>query len=719
MKVRITPVVLAFATCFSLSAVSASADEAAEAFLKSWIGSIDASADWRATYATVASDEASDTTTMSGLEVASVRPGFTLKIDTIAVTGFIPTDDETFAASAIRIEGGEIGATEAFRLHINSAEFRDVSFPSASGFAWDDERPYVAMIKALFPITKIEMSSGRIASLVLFQKVEGVESRIAYEQVNIDGWANGAIAAIGAGPIRSESPYVDQLTAMTIASAESRDINLDTFFAVYDPDRYVGGVGDGVWRQMIGKITYRNMIAAIPGVTWKMKEATLEDLRMRQLRSGIGMLANLGAPGAPDPSENLDESLKLLELLTAHAFKAFTMRDIEVTAPGVDRFSLAGLSITDFSSDVLGEFALDRLAVAVEDQGAVSIRRFAFGDLVPPALDAVIAAIKAQEDDDEVDVPSLLPTLGFFEAAGVDVAITDRPRTTLERFRLDLRDYVGPIPTTVSLELVDADVDAALIEDEAARNMLDDLGYDRVILDATLRAHWTGGGEIGFDRYEFAMKDVGSISGDLTLTGLLPTEYPELVDEEVLEKLSFVRGTVTARDDSIVGRGLSLQAQQLGVDPEAFREQFAMGLPFMLTFLGDPQLQFELAPVLQQFIKTAGGSITMVASPPSPQNLMMLTMLGMDSPFELVKALRVAFSGIPGVAPPPASAPAPEAAPADEPSSGGGTQFDPAPEPEVEEIVPEEAEEVPDSGTQFDQKHEPAEKPAEGGTQFD
>ena len=109
MKARITPVVLAFATCFALSAVPASADEAAEAFLKSWIGSIDGSTDWQATYSGIASDEASDTTTMSGLEVASVRPGFKLKIDTIAVTGFIPADDGAFAANAVRIEGGEIG----------------------------------------------------------------------------------------------------------------------------------------------------------------------------------------------------------------------------------------------------------------------------------------------------------------------------------------------------------------------------------------------------------------------------------------------------------------------------------------------------------------------------------------------------------------------------------------------------------------------------------
>jgi hypothetical protein len=200
-----------------------------------------------------------------------------------------------------------------------------------------------------------------------------------------------------------------------------------------------------------------------------------------------------------------------------------------------------------------------------------------------------------------------------------------------------------------------------------------------------------------FDSFRFAMADVGTVSGNVTVTGLRPTEFMELADEAALEKLSFVRGTVTAEDDSIVGRGLAMQAEQLGVDPEAFREQFAMGLPFMLAFLGDPKLQAELAPVLQQFIKTASGSLTMVSNPASPIPLIELAIVGADAPFELLKALNVTFSGIPGVTELP-----PEiAAPAEEMDDGdSGTQFDPAPEPEVEEVVP--AEPPPEGDTQFD-----------------
>lgn len=677
-------VLSASVVCALVAATPAGANEAAEAFLKSWVESIDVSPDWRASYARLTSDTAADTTTLGGLTVASERPGFTLKIDTVSVTGLIPSADGTFAAASVRLDGGEVAFADVVRLEMASAEFRDLVLPPVAGFVWNGDRPFVAAVKALAPIAEIAMSTGRIASFSVVQIVDDVESRTTYEQVNIDAWKDGKIAAIGAGPIRSQTPDRDQLMAMRVASAQSRDIDLNTFFHVYDPDNYTDGVGDGIWRQAIGKTTYRDTIVAVPGVTFTMKEATVEGLKMRQLKSGIGILANLGAPGYEDLSDRPDEALKLFELLGSHGLAAFTMRDMEVKAPGVQVASLAGFTITDWTSDKLGELALDRLAVAVEGQGAVNLRRFAFGDLVPPSLEAFIAAVKAQETGDDVDVSSVVPTLGFIEALGVEVAPADMPPTSLERFRLDLRDYVGPVPTSVALDLVDADVDAALIEDADARKMLADLGYDRVVLDAALRARWTSAGEMIFDSFAFAMKNVGSITGDVVLSGIRPTEYEALADESALDRLSFVRGSITAKDDSIVGRGLALQAAELGVDPEAFREQFAMGLPFMLAFLGDARLQMELAPVLQQFIKTAGGSITMVANPASPQNLMALVAMGTDAPFELARALSLTFSGIPGDSEPPPSVEEPAEPTHSEPLP------EPAPEPTPEPAPQEE-----------------------------
>jgi hypothetical protein len=112
----------------------------------------------------------------------------------------------------------------------------------------------------------------------------------------------------------------------------------------------------------------------------------------------------------------------------------------------------------------------------------------------------------------------------------------------------------------------------------------------------------------------------------------------------------------------------------------------------------------------------------MVSNPASPIPLFELAMVGMDAPFELLKALNVTFSGIPGVTelPPEIAAPV-EGSEADEEEGGGGdTQFDPALEPEVEEVVPGESESGASTGdgTQFDPA--PAEDNDTGGeTQSD
>lgn len=727
MRLRFKLTLVASLACapFGLPAL---ADEAAEEFLRTWVASIDASPDYAASFTSLESDSTTGVTTLSGFLVSSEAEGLAVNVDTIAVSGFVPsTDGTTFAARSLRIENAVIQGTEYFRADIANAEFRDFSVPTATGFAWNEDRPFLSIISALEPVAKVEMSTGRISSVVLYEKVDDVETRIAYEQINIDGWAGGKIAAMAAGPITSESPEEDQLIAMSIASAQTRDIDLNAFFHVFNPDNYVGGVGDRVWHTLVGSTIYRDMIVAAPGVTFTMGEATVRDLKLRQPTGGIAILTELG-PDTPEMSENPEDVRRILELLTSYGVGSVVLDDIEVTAPGVDELSLASVSLTDYSSDRLGEFAFDRLAVAVQDFGQVAIGRFAFGDLVPPALEAIIAAAAAEDTGEPVDVASVIPKLGFFEVAGVNVSVLDQPPGSLERLRIDLKDYVGPIPTRISYALVDADIDASLIEDPDAREMLAKLGYDRAVLSSALQARWTSDGQIALDSFSFAMDDVGTISGDVTLSGLLPTEYMTLADSSALERLSFVRGSVTAKDDSIVGRGLAMQAADLGIDPEAFREQFAMGLPFMLAFLGDPQLQADLAPVLQQFIKTAGGSITMVSNPAATVPLMELVMRGSEAPFELLKALNVTFSGLPGPTQPAAgSSPAPTEVPTD-----GGTQFG---SPSEEEDAPAsgdgatqfgtgEPESEPDdssnggSGTQFDTGPAPADSGSGSGTQF-
>lgn len=646
MRLRSSPVALAIV--LATAAVSpALADEAAESYLRDFVAAIDAAPDYRASFEALSTAPGTGATLMRGLSIESTTPGLSITIDTIEVVGFGGSGG-SFAADALRIDGARMTATEYMTVEMASAEFRDFVLPSNEGFVWDDAQPYLSVIRLLSPLTGIEMSSGRIASVAMLQRVDGVESRVSYEQVNIDGWSGGRIASISAGPIRSQTPDQDQLMAMSIGSAHSRDIDLNVVFHVFDPANYPNEIGDRVWHQVLARTVYRDWIMAVPGVTITMKEASLDNVRLRQPAGGIGILTEFGTREFGDLEDEPEAAARFFEVLTSYGFDSFTMTGLAVDAPGVTEFSVAGISFSDISSDLLGEFAFDRLAVSVPEQGTATVRRFAFGDIVPPSIEAIIAAIKAEEEGEEVDVAAVSPTLGFIDIAGVDVEIADMPRTTLERFRLDLRDYVGPVPTTVGLDLIDANLDLDLIEDPDAREMLAALGYERAIVDVELRARWTDAGRIAVDSFKLGMDNLGSVSGDLEIVAVPPTDYMALADEAVLEELEFVKGSITLKDDSIVGRGLAMQAAQLGVDAEAFREQFAMGLPFMLAFLGDPQLQMELAPVLQQFIKVGGGSLTMVANPAAPQNVMLLVASSMASPFELVQKLKLTFSGIPG-----------------------------------------------------------------------
>lgn len=683
---RIAVAIFAF-TCI---AGPAAADEATETFLRDWVASIDASPDWNAKFDTLASNTTA--TTMTGLAVTSEKPGFTLTLSNLAVSGFTPSPDGTFVASGVRLDGGEITTGEFMTLGVASADFTDVSFPSAGGFVWDESKPFVSLIKAFSPITQVKLRTGRIGSVAITERTDNMGSNIQYEQINIDNWANGVIEAISAGPIHSESPAKEPLTAITIASAQTRDLNLNAFFEVFDPDKYSLSGGDMQWRSLIGKTTYRDMIAAMPGVSFTMSEAILENVRLRQPRGGIGILAELGPDSEKEFEDNPKKGMELLQLFSAYGFGKFEMRDLDLQAPGVDRMRLAGFSMTDFSSDLLGEIAFDRAEVAIKDTAEVNVRRFAFGGIVPPSLDAFMAAVEAQTNDEDVDFSSVIPHLGFLETTGVDVNVADMPRTTLESFRVDLRDYIGPVPTTISWDIVDADVSADLIEDDDVRQMLAKLGYDRVVLSTSLDAKWSEAGNIDIEQFRVAMKDVGAIYGDIRLAGIKPSDIPTIRDETALDKLSFVRGAVSFKDDSIVGRGLTMQAENLGVDPEQFREQFATGLPFMLAFLGDPKLQGDVMPILQQFIRTAGGTISVLASPAAPVPFAQFEEAMESAPLALLKTLNISFSGLPGVTNPPQPAATEEAAPAND-----------------DEAAPEAA---PSDGTQFE------EAPADGGDTF-
>ena len=325
-----------------------------------------------------------------------------------------------------------------------------------------------------------------------------------------------------------------------------------------------------------------------------------------------------------------------------------------------DKLHLGGLSFADLSTDAIGAFAIDDMEAAGAGQGSVTIGRIGFGGLALPPIETLKAAVAAYEAGGDIDTSSLIPPLSFVEAAGIDVAIATLPAVQLGRLRVDLGQYVGKVPTTIAADLAGADFPASMVPSDRARGLLGTFGYDRVRLDGGAKIDWSASGDIAVKDFRLAMKDVGGLSGDADLAGLTPAEAEHMSDPATaLDKLTLKRAAIALpTHESVVGRWIGAQAEAASrADPVKFREQFANGLPFMLTFLGDRALQAQLAPVLQTFVKT-GGSITATVAPSAPLALSALALAAQTSPFSLFGLLAATITGTAGTAPAPTPPPA-------------------------------------------------------------
>ncbi len=456
-----------------LATGSAFAQQSAVAALGEWIGAIDASPDWSAAYRDLAYDPASDSTVLSGLTVRSTGGGFSVDFDTVTVTGLTEAADGSMSARRLDASGGVINAG-MFSVALSDVSLDDFALPEGTGFTWDPSRPFTSMIHAYEPLARIGASGGHIQSLKLTENVGGVATEIDYDNIALKGWADGKIASLSAGPLAMDAPSELPLITLRVAKGVATDIDIGAFLHIYDPDNYVGGVGDRTWRSAIGSASYDNAVVEAPGAKLTIGSASLGNLRVRQPQESFAAMfdaAMLNPFGAGDPAAG-DRSL---DLASAFSIGQFAMKPIDIEAIGFDRLHLDDLSITDLSIDGLGAFAIDGFDGEVNGQASIKVGRLAFGGVTLPTSDTIATAMRVARVGGNVDFSSLLPTLGFVETGDVDADIDGIPRTKLGKMRVDLGDYVGSVPTSVTVDIANADFATSMIAQELGAQPAGDL----------------------------------------------------------------------------------------------------------------------------------------------------------------------------------------------------------------------------------------------------
>ncbi len=632
---------------------TAAAETPVETAIKGWVASIDAAPDWHAAYKSLTYDAASQQVVIGGLAIGSQVSGVDISFGTIALTGFALSADGGFTASRITADTGTLEAGP-FKLAVSDAEVNGFAMPALPALAWDARHPFTSFIKAYAPLSRLAMTNGRIASLDLIETNAGVASRIAYDQFRIDRWAGGKIAAITAGPLSMVSPNPDGLIRMKVASFEAHDIDIDAALRVFDPDRYAGGVGDGVWHRVTGLAAYHDFAIAGPGVKLTMTLVSTEDFKLRQPpRSFAGYLDRIIAdPNAP--TNDPQSARAAADMLSAYGLGRLGISGLDISAVGMGDLHVGGFNMSDLSTDRLSEFAIDDFATSVPFLGSIKLGHFAIGDVALPGADALVQAMLANGatgTNGDGSPVSLAPRPGSVEMSGLEVTAVGAPLGSLDKLHIDLADYVGAVATSISADVGNLVIPVSLLS-PGEQAIFAKLGYDTLRLNYHLDAKWNAADEtLNVDHLTVDLKDGGRLSLSMRLAGLSRAEIenPQSLTA-ALPGLSLKAATLTLKDDSIVGKGLDLLAEKMHAKPETFRQQFASAMPLLLSLfvlhdpkvtaiVGKSRILAELAPVVKAFVAAPGSSITVSLAPPTPVAFAAISAAADTDPASLIAML--------------------------------------------------------------------------------
>lgn len=640
---------LAFAVSASVSLATwaAIAAEPVEEAISGWIAQIDAAPNWSAKFDTLDYDSSSDTAVVTGLTVEHKPAGLTLNFEPISFSGYGEPGDGTFRADIISSDGvtitaaGVAGSISDLRFEAIGNVPKDFS----AGPAWDPQRPFTSLMRAYSRFVDIELEHGEVGAMSLVAEADGEDVVMSYKDIAIDGWSDGKIASATSGPLTIESVTPEGPFTISVASTAGRDFDYAAMLRVYDPDQYVGGVGDGIWRNAAAFFEYQGITFDGPDARVTLASAGIENFRVRQPERSFTEFFDRAMLDPHSNQEPTPEEFRaIFAYLSSYSVGAMTFRELKVDSNDGSTGKLGGISILDFSSDGIDEFSVEDFAATMPDEGFVNVARIAFGGVVFPPMEAFIEAMEAEEAGTEFDFNKVTGQIAFFEALGIDVDVPDSPRFKLDKARLDLGNYVGAIPTLLALDIAGADLPADAIEDPRLRSMWLALGYDRVLADFSANLAWNEPEQsVAIEDLRLSVDDVGAVSLNALLAGLTREALLD-VDRlpDALIGMSFVGGSLVLEDYPVLDRWIDQQAVATGQEPAQLRQQIAVLLTALTANIGNSGLRDQLQRVLAASVMIPG-SITATAMPTAPVPLAALAVLAQEAPANLPDLLGISI----------------------------------------------------------------------------
>jgi hypothetical protein len=326
-----------------------------------------------------------------------------------------------------------------------------------------------------------------------------------------------------------------------------------------------------------------------------------------------------------DPAAFMNDMLP--SVFGLYGLDSMTIEGIAMSAAEGVAAGIEAIEVTRADSGGIGAVTLHGISISAAGAGTGRLELLTFNDIRFGSLSSWIAiaeesaATGAEEPSPEAIrrlVTEGMPALRFVEMSGLSVESPDLT-VSIDNYSGTSSDYLGQLARRTDGSITGLVIPVSAIPDPTTRDQLAAMGYDRIALSAAFSARWdSGAGKAFVEDLVVRTEDMGVASVELAF-GNLPLSLlddPEKLEERVREA-TLDGGRIVFGNLSIVERIFEQQAKPLNQDPVQFRKNFGGGIPLMLGFLGDQELQKRLAPPLRAFFEDPK-SLVLTLNPAAP-----------------------------------------------------------------------------------------------------
>lgn len=582
--------------------------------------------------------------------------GYTLRFPAISFTDLARSDGYFTAASVeadavlidaeIEVPDAEIADTNAVYQGFRATDLTWAQVPVVEP---DPDRPVSQLLPLLRAVTDVSFSEMSIDEVITRSALPdgGGEIIQRIDALRFSDADRGDIAEMSAQSFATNATDAETGEPFTIVSGpiSASDYNYGTMI-----DVLFGAVEESDFVSAIGTMELSDLRVSVPGEGFSMgiDRIAASDVGVRTPSQALlPYIDALVVAGRDDPDFEPDpeELIRFIGgLYGALRLGEFEMAGMTIDAADEFDGTMDAYGLRDLSAEGLGSFYIRGIGFRGVDDEIIRYDEFEIADIGFPDLDALIElGVLAEEGDPPVDVIlAALPTVGRIVNSGIRISIPDDDAEfALDGSVFEMSDHIGPIPTRLALTMDRLQVNAADLDGDA-RQALEGLGYDTLVLSADILARW----EEATSDLRLEIETELADGGRLTLDGVIGNvsrlifDQPDETAAMALLGATFKQLDARFDDDSLVERGVAFGAEEQDITPEAMRAQLLALVPIALGQLGDAELAAEANQAVSQLIEN-GTPIALSVVAPAPLPLVAMGMSMQGNPASILGALEI------------------------------------------------------------------------------